>query len=122
VTVYDARSEIGGLVRFAIAPYRQLRDPLPAEAALLEGLGVRFELGHAIESPSALRSLEEAHDACVLAVGLGATSTSAIPEIRARRRLELAAVHRGDQDRSRARGRSPRCCDRRRQHGDRRHT
>src|SRR5512132_663179 len=72
VTVYDARSEVGGLVRFAIAPYRQLRDPLPAEAALLEGLGVRFELGHAIESPSALRALEEAHDACVLAVGLGA--------------------------------------------------
>jgi glutamate synthase (NADPH/NADH) small chain len=72
VTVYDARSEIGGLVRFAIAPYRQLRDPLPAEAVLLEGLGVRFELGHAIESPSALRALEEAHDAYVLAVGLGA--------------------------------------------------
>ena len=32
VTVYDERPEPGGLVRFAIAPYRQQRDPLPKEA------------------------------------------------------------------------------------------
>ncbi len=72
VTVYEARGEIGGLVRFAIAPYRQVRDPLPAEAAMLAQLGVRFVLGHAIESHGALRALEAEHDACVLAVGLGA--------------------------------------------------
>ncbi len=71
VTVYDARDEVGGLVRFAIAPYRQLRDPLPAEAAMLSELGVRFELGRPIDSPAALRALEDEHDACVLAVGLG---------------------------------------------------
>ena len=29
VTVFDEREEIGGLVRYAIAPYRQLREPLP---------------------------------------------------------------------------------------------
>ena len=31
-TVYDEREEVGGLVRYAIAPYRQQRHPLPAEA------------------------------------------------------------------------------------------
>jgi dihydropyrimidine dehydrogenase (NAD+) subunit PreT len=70
VTVFDARGEIGGLVRFAIAPYRQLRDPLPQEAALLARIGVRFELGHPLDIES-LRALEQDFDACVLAVGLG---------------------------------------------------
>src|SRR5262245_36976177 len=45
VTVYDEREEIGGLVRYAIAPYRQDREPLPQELRALEELGVRFELG-----------------------------------------------------------------------------
>ena len=45
VTVFDERAEPGGLVRYAIAPYRQLRDPLPTEARLLADLGVSFELG-----------------------------------------------------------------------------
>ena len=42
VTVVDARSEVGGLVRYAIAPYRLMRDPLPAEAARLVAAGVQF--------------------------------------------------------------------------------
>ena len=71
VTIYDARDEIGGLVRFAIAPYRQLREPLPAEAAAIARLGVEFRLGTPIESAEALDRLEDEHDACVLAVGLG---------------------------------------------------
>ena len=37
--------EVGGLVRYAIAPYREQCDPLPAEAAALEALGVEFRLG-----------------------------------------------------------------------------
>ena len=43
VTVFDEREEVGGLVRYAIAPYRQSNEPLPDEARLLEELGV--ELG-----------------------------------------------------------------------------
>lgn len=72
VTVYDERREIGGLVRFAIAPYRQLREPLPDEAKLLSELGVTFELGHRVDSREALQELEAGSDALVLAVGLGA--------------------------------------------------
>ncbi len=72
VTVFDARHESGGLVRFAIAPYRQLREPLPQETHAISRLGVRFEFNVPIESREALRSLESEYDACVLAVGLGA--------------------------------------------------
>ena len=36
VEVYDSRREVGGLVDFGIAPYRQQVDPLPDEARLVE--------------------------------------------------------------------------------------
>jgi dihydropyrimidine dehydrogenase (NAD+) subunit PreT len=71
VTIFDERDEVGGLARFAIAPYRIEREPLPAEAELLERLGVEFRLATSIDSPAALRKLESDYDAIVLAVGLG---------------------------------------------------
>jgi dihydropyrimidine dehydrogenase (NAD+) subunit PreT len=71
VTVYDERIEPGGLVRYAIAPYRIQREPLPAEARLIAELGVHFEFGIEIDSPEALASIAEDADAIVLAVGLG---------------------------------------------------
>lgn len=71
VTVYEARDEPGGLVRFAIAPYRQLREPLPQEAAAIARLGVELRLGEPVDGPEKLRALESAYDAIVLAVGLG---------------------------------------------------
>jgi dihydropyrimidine dehydrogenase (NAD+) subunit PreT len=72
VTVYDERDEPGGLVRYAIAPYRQTREPLPAEARMLGELGVRFELGKAIATPDALHALEAEADAVFLGIGMGA--------------------------------------------------
>lgn len=71
VTVYDERPEGGGLVRFAIAPYRQQRKPLPQELRSLGRLGVKFELGVAIDTRDALAYIESFNDAVVLAVGMG---------------------------------------------------
>jgi dihydropyrimidine dehydrogenase (NAD+) subunit PreT len=71
VTVYDERVEPGGLVRYAIAPYRIQSEPLPAEARLIAELGVHFEFGLEIDSPEALAAVAEDADAIVLAVGLG---------------------------------------------------
>jgi dihydropyrimidine dehydrogenase (NAD+) subunit PreT len=71
VTVFDEREEIGGLVRYAIAPYRQTNEPLPDEARLLAELGVEFRLGARIDT-ARLRDLESEVDAIVLAVGMGA--------------------------------------------------
>jgi glutamate synthase (NADPH/NADH) small chain len=50
VKVYDERGEVGGLVRFAIAPYRQSNEPLPDEARLLTELGVEFHLQTRIDA------------------------------------------------------------------------
>jgi dihydropyrimidine dehydrogenase (NAD+) subunit PreT len=71
VTVYDEREEVGGLVRYAIAPYRQTNEPLPDEARLLAKLGVEFRLGARVDA-ARLRALEDEVDAIVLAVGMGA--------------------------------------------------
>jgi glutamate synthase (NADPH/NADH) small chain len=79
VTVYDERPEPGGLVRFAIAPYRQLSEPLPKEARVLSELGVSFELGIAIDTPDALAALAAFNDAVVLTVGMGADTDAGLP-------------------------------------------
>jgi glutamate synthase (NADPH/NADH) small chain len=71
VTIYDEREEVGGLVRYAIAPYRQTNEPLPDEARLLAELGVEFRLGTRVDA-ARLRELEGEVDAIVLAVGMGA--------------------------------------------------
>jgi len=70
VTVHDEREEIGGLVRYGIAPYRQSNEPLPDEARLLMDLGVRFQLGSRVDA-ARLTELEAEFDAVVLAVGMG---------------------------------------------------
>jgi glutamate synthase (NADPH/NADH) small chain len=71
VSVYDEREEVGGLVRYAIAPYRQTDEPLPDEARLLRELGVELRLGTRVDG-ARLRQLEDEVDAIVLAVGMGA--------------------------------------------------
>jgi dihydropyrimidine dehydrogenase (NAD+) subunit PreT len=71
VTAYDERAGVGGLVRYAIAPYRQTNKPLPDEVRLLAELGVEFRLGMRVDSER-LQELVAEVDAIVLAVGMGA--------------------------------------------------
>jgi glutamate synthase (NADPH/NADH) small chain len=79
VTVYDGRSEVGGLVRYGIAPYRQRSEPLSEEARLLEQLGVSFRLEEPIDTPEALRRIEDGADAVFLGVGLGKDVEADLP-------------------------------------------
>jgi len=71
VTVYDEHHEIGGTVRTAIAPYRQVVDPLPAEREALERIGVRFRLGVRLGSRAEVDAVAAGADAVFVAVGLG---------------------------------------------------
>jgi dihydropyrimidine dehydrogenase (NAD+) subunit PreT len=78
VTVFDERDEPGGLVRFAIAPYRQLNEPLPDEVRVLGELGVRLRLGTRVDE-KLLEEVRAAHDAIVLAVGMGGDTDAGTP-------------------------------------------
>jgi glutamate synthase (NADPH/NADH) small chain len=69
VVVFDEHPEVGGIVRTAIAPYRQVVEPLPAERRALERLGVRFRLGERVGSTADV--IEASPDAVFLGVGLG---------------------------------------------------
>ena len=91
--------EPGGLVRYAIAPYRQQNDPLPEEArARRASSASRIVLGRRDRPREAVRDSPAMNDAVVLAVGMGADTDAAAAGRRARRRLGLAAVHRGAED------------------------
>ena len=71
VVVFDEHDEVGGIVRTAIAPYRQVLEPLPAERKALEELGVQFQLGVRIQSRADLFRSTGGAEAVFLGVGLG---------------------------------------------------
>ena len=79
VTVFDARAAVGGLVRYAIAPYRLWASPLDEEAQQLIARGVEFQLGRSIDGPDALRALESEYEAIYLGVGLGEDTMLDLP-------------------------------------------
>jgi len=79
VTIYEEREEVGGLVRYAIAPYRIQRHPLPAEAMALEQLGVEFRLGTPVRDRKTLEAIAAAADAVFLGIGMGADTDAGLP-------------------------------------------
>jgi len=79
VVVYDAHDEVGGTVRTAIAPYRQVVDPLPAEREALARVGVEFRFDTRIGSREQLTALVETSDAVFLGVGLGPDRPLEVP-------------------------------------------
>jgi dihydropyrimidine dehydrogenase (NAD+) subunit PreT len=79
VTVYEAREELGGLARYAIAPYRLEREPIPAEARAIAELGVELALGEEISSGERLRAVADGADAVFLGVGMGPDTAADYP-------------------------------------------
>jgi len=54
VRIYEARPDTGGLVRYAIAPYRLDTEPLEDEVRCILALGVELYVGKPVDSPDAL--------------------------------------------------------------------
>ncbi len=67
VTIFEAQSKTGGLLRYGIPSYRLPRDILDEEIAYVESLGVEIKTGKRIDSPSAL--LEQGFKAVFVATG-----------------------------------------------------
>jgi len=69
VTVYDAASEAGGILRWEIPGYRLPKDVLKKEIGFIQKLGVRFVFSTKIETPAQWQRLLDASDAIVVAAG-----------------------------------------------------
>ena len=71
VTLYEARAELGGLMRHGIPPYRLARDVLDAEIARIVALGVAVRCNTPLASAADFERLRAGHDAVFVAVGAG---------------------------------------------------
>jgi NADPH-dependent glutamate synthase beta subunit-like oxidoreductase/ferredoxin len=69
VTLIEARSELGGLMRHGIPSYRLARTVLDAEIARIIAMGVEVRLGEELDTPAAWAALRAAHDAIYIATG-----------------------------------------------------
>ncbi len=69
VTVYEAGSEVGGLLRTGIPDFRLPSDVLDREIERITRLGVVFKTGERV-TRSALLELARSHDAVLVATGL----------------------------------------------------
>ncbi len=69
VTLFEARAELGGLMRHGIPPYRLARDVLDAEIARIVALGVEVRCGEPLASSADFERLRAGHDAVFVAVG-----------------------------------------------------
>ncbi|MFI5279692.1 MAG: FAD-dependent oxidoreductase [Gemmatimonadales bacterium] len=79
VTIFEARTQPGGLNTYGIAEYK-LRPPTAlAEAGMILGLGVSLKTGMLVGRDVPFDKLIKDFDAVFVAVGLGATKALGIP-------------------------------------------
>jgi dihydropyrimidine dehydrogenase (NAD+) subunit PreT len=79
VTVFEERSNPGGLNSFGIAEYK-MRQPLAlAEVKMVTDLGVEMRTGVRVGSDVDFAQLKKDYDAVFVAVGLGATRKLGVP-------------------------------------------
>jgi NADH-quinone oxidoreductase subunit F len=69
VTVFDSKSEAGGMLRFALPEYRLPKSILRREIELIEALGVKFTFNTKIGIDMLLNDLEDHFDMVFLAIG-----------------------------------------------------
>jgi homotetrameric NADPH-dependent glutamate synthase len=79
VTVFDAYTTAGGVLRYGIPAYRLPSEVVDAQVHELRALGVAFELGVRIGEAETLDRLRDRFDAVFVAVGVGAPVMPDIP-------------------------------------------
>ena len=69
VTVYESKSEAGGMLRFALPEYRLPKAILRREIDLIEELGVKFTFNTRVGADLALNDLDDRFDMIFLSIG-----------------------------------------------------
>jgi len=78
VTLFEGKTLPGGLVTHAIAPYKQLIDPLPREVEEIKKLGIELRTGVAVGRDLPLGELDAEYDAVFLGIGLGEDQSAGV--------------------------------------------
>jgi len=79
VSLYEARSRLGGLLRYGIPPYRLPRRVLNAETERILAMGVEVHLDAPLRTPDDLEQLRARHEHVYLA--LGAARAKTLPQL-----------------------------------------
>ena len=79
VTVFEERSEAGGMLRFAIPEYRLPKSVLRRELDLIEGMGVKMEFNTRVGVDLSLDELASRFDAVFLSIGTWKESGIRLP-------------------------------------------
>lgn len=79
VTVFEAREEAGGMLRYSLPQYRLPRVMLRQEIDVIASLGVDFRFGQKLGAGVSLDVLEAENDAVFLATGTWTTISAGIP-------------------------------------------
>ncbi|HXR34015.1 MAG TPA: NADH-ubiquinone oxidoreductase-F iron-sulfur binding region domain-containing protein [Verrucomicrobiae bacterium] len=69
VTVYDSKSEAGGMLRFALPEYRLPKAALRREIELIERLGVKFVFNTRVGADVPLNELADRFDSVFISIG-----------------------------------------------------
>jgi len=69
VTIYDSKSEAGGMLRFALPEYRLPKSVLAREIELIERMGVKFTFNTRVGADVPLNELDDHFDAIFLSIG-----------------------------------------------------
>lgn len=90
VTLRDAATAAGGMMRYGIPKYRLPREILDAEVARIAEMGVKFQLGRHVENLQ--DAIDEGFDAIFLAVGAQIGKRAYIPAGEAAKILDAVNV------------------------------
>jgi NADPH-dependent glutamate synthase beta subunit-like oxidoreductase len=77
VTVFEKLPEAGGMLRYAIPPYRLPNDLVQKQVAALEGMGITFELGKTV-TKEMIEDLKKGYDAVLVTTGAWKEKAQAI--------------------------------------------
>ncbi|GAB1416917.1 hypothetical protein MASR2M117_23230 [Paludibacter sp.] len=83
VTIYEAKKEVGGILRYGIPQYRLPREVLRKEVKLIKQLGVKFIFNTRLGKDISIEHLDKQYDAVYLAIGAGKEIGLDIPGIKA---------------------------------------
>jgi glutamate synthase (NADPH/NADH) small chain len=79
VTIYEGKSQAGGLSNWGIAPYKMKFQDSLNEIKLIESFGVNIQTGVWVGKDITFGELEQKHDALFLSMGLGIATKLNIP-------------------------------------------